>query len=189
MTLSKLVSVFLALIFINGSLFASEERFFSSLKQGTMTFGGSARMPITWDGFGNTEIKLNALPAFGYFVVDQLELAVGITVGGTLYQSEFVRSAREPLRWGAHVGLRYFFKMKQAFYPFLGVSVGADVAELRFRSANIWVEIPMGVLFFIQENWALQFGAPLRMTFVPPPIFGIGSFEWSPGYLGVQVFF
>lgn len=160
------------------------------LSQGSMSIGGAGRMPLKWDSYGNMSSRIEALPSFSIFIFDQVELNAAIRVSGTLSQDENVRTPKEPLRWGAQLGVNYYFDFGVGIHPYIGFAAGADMADFKPASANLFIEVPMGLAFNVSDRFMLQVGAPVRVSFegygIRP---GTTHVEWSPGYVGGRVFF
>jgi hypothetical protein len=155
-----------------------------------MSLGGSARLPLKWDVNGNLSAGVEIVPQVSYFFFDQWELMFSAKFNGSFYQNELVRTPKEPLRWGAQLGVNYYFDLGLGFYPYAGLAVGADMADFKPTSSRLSLEIPVGLAFVVGEHLMIQVGAPLKMIFEGYGVTtGSPNFEWSPGYVGARVLF
>lgn len=161
-----------------------------ALQRGSMSVGGHARVSLKWDAFGNLASDLEAIPSFSYFFAKRFELTGGLRVEGRFFQDENVRAERSPMRYGFQVGVNHYFDFGLGFFPYLGLTAGADIADFKLVSTKLFVEIPIGIAFILGEDVMLQIGAPFRVSFEPPgATLGTVHPEWTPGYIGVRVFF
>src|SRR5688572_20794601 len=101
----------------------------SPLTKGSVSVGGSAALPLKWDTFGNLVVRTDVSPSASYFFSDNWELMGALRIQGTVYQSEFVRDLREPVRYGAQIGVNYYFDLANGFFPFIGIGAGFEIAE------------------------------------------------------------
>jgi len=159
------------------------------LRPGTMSLAGAVKAPLSFDTMGHTSLGLEFTPEWSYFPLRGFEFSIGLLLAGGIAAEPIEYQQYGPLRWGAKFGTRYYFDVGQIFFPFVGVSFGADIVSNFVQSFHFWVEIPAGLLIMLNEHVGLQVGAPLKINVVPPLRLGVGRFEWTPGYLGVQAFF
>jgi hypothetical protein len=159
------------------------------LQNGAFTVGGSARLPIKWDTFGNVVVGVDASPSGSYFFADQWELNASLRIRGTAYQSPSLRSQRTPIFYGVELGVNYYFDFDIGFFPYLGVSLGGAIGDFKLQTTQLYVEVPLGVAFTVSENLMIQVGAPVKFLLHPPgPTLGTAFIEWTPAFVGARIF-
>lgn len=175
------VVAFLAWVFVAANAYA--------LERGTLALGGTMRVPLKWDAFGHMTVGADVAPTAAYFIMDQLELFTSLRVQGPLYQSEFVQATREPVRYGIQFGANYYFDFGLGFFPYLGCAGGAEVADFKPISTQIYLELPVGIAFLVRERLMIQIGAPIKVLLAPPgPTLGTAHVEWTPGSISARIF-
>jgi len=159
------------------------------LAKGTMQAGGAATFDIEMsmpdEGDSTTGFFLGVAPAFGYFIMDNLELFAGIGAGmgfGDLYEG----AAKT---FGFDVGAKYFMGFGPVFgYAGLGVGMGFVMPDEGDTTKALNIGVPLGVLYPLNEYVALDFGTVINYNMSLED--GGGAFLDVPlGYLGVQAFF
>lgn len=160
------------------------------LRQNALSLGGSARFPLKWDAYGHLSVGTEVLPAVSYFFSDQWEMVATLRAKGTIYQHEFVRTPREPVRYGVQLGVNHYFDFGFSFFPYVGIAGGVEMADFKPISTKLFAELPVGIAFIVSHSLLIQIGAPLKFSWEPPGLtMGTTHVEWSPGYVGAQVFF
>jgi len=160
-----------------------------TLTKGTMQLGGAATFDIevTMPDVGDnvTGYRLGVMPSFGYFLIDNLELFVGVNADlgfGDAYDG----AAKN---FGFNVGAKYFHRLGPVFaYAGLGVGMGFMVPDEGDTMKNLAIGVPLGVLWPLNMRVALDLGT--MITYNMSLEDGGASFLNVPiGYLGVQAFF
>lgn len=160
------------------------------LDAGTMQLGGNVSfnvlmvMPDVEDGTSGE--MLNIAPSAGYFVMDDLELTlgVGLSMGlGDLYDGG-------PTQAGFNIGALYYLDMGAAFVPYAGASLGMSfyIPSEGDTSKSLAISVPIGLLVPLNSSVAIDAG--LRITYTKSLEDGGGATLYIPiGYFGVQAFF
>lgn len=136
------------------------------LNAGLVSVGGHLLAQGVLDKNGNYRIDGEMAPELGVFVIDGLEAFARFRLSGPLHVNASPNYEPAPLRYGASLGLRYFWDAGACFYPYTGLLLGADaVATLEQRYWS--VEIPLGVMISLNESVGMTIGAAVRaeMTF------------------------
>lgn len=159
------------------------------LDAGTMQIGGATSfiidtvMPDVGDSV--TGMTLSVVPTFGYFIMDNLELNVDLSLGifmGDLYDGF-------PTLLGFGVGGRYFIPMG-GFVPYAGLRIGMGfrVPSQGDTTKALAFAVPLGVLLPLNEQVAIDAG--LRIVYnMSLEDGGMASLSIPIGYFGIQAFF
>jgi len=156
------------------------------LTKGTMQAGGTVAFVIDFNaanGFSRALYSLNIAPEFGYFVIDNLELGARFqfvpTFGDTPFQGVLA------LDFGA----KYHFKIAPRFAMYAGLLIGPGIewVDGQGSTGRFDVELPVGVLFALNQHVALDLGFRFNLiqNFSPSST----RISIPIGYLGVQSYF
>ena len=151
------------------------------LEKGSISIGGHALVPLSWDAFGHLSVSVDVMPSASYFIFDQLESVASLRIQGLPH---------EPTYYGLQFGANYYFDWDLGFFPYIGLALGAQMADFKVNSSRVFIELPIGIAFVVSNSLLIQIGAPLRFILAPPgPTLGTAHIEWSPGFVGSSVFF
>lgn len=167
----------------------SSQSFAHPFCKGSFSVGGAGRVPLKWDAAGYMSMGVDVAPSASWFFSDGWELNGSLRVDGVFYQHEFVRAPREPMHYGLAAGVNRYFDVNWGIQPYVGAAIGFSISDFKLISSKLYLEMPMGIAIVANENLLIQIGAPLRVSFEPPGVTtGTMHLEWSPGYIGAQVF-
>ena len=157
------------------------------LSQWRMSAGGSALFQFVVDKNKNTRFDAEFSPEFGVYLIDGLEAFVRLRLSGPLAVNATRGYEAQPITYGASLGAQYFFDTGSVFYPYIGVSLGAD-AHGSLTNRSWTVEVPAGVMIAINNNLGLTIGVAVRsettffdfaspsVVYLPFGIFGLKGF-------------
>lgn len=160
-----------------------------NLDAGTMQLGGATSFIIDMNmpdvGDSVTGMTLSIVPTFGYFIMDNLELNVDVSLGifmGDLYDGY-------PTLLGFGVGGRYFIPMG-GFVPYAGLRIGMGflIPSEGDTAKALALALPLGVLLPLNEHVAIDAG--IRIVYnMSLEDGGMASLSIPIGYFGVQAYF
>ncbi len=158
--------------------------------RGTMQAGGAAGLRVDAidpdEGDSTEGVVINLSPIFGYFIIDNLELGLVLSMQiptGDLY---------EDMNFNLNVmaGARYFIPLGRLAahvgFFFGGGGMWNDGPDLEFMS----LQIPAGVLLPLNKHVALDFGLKVNVLMLMDGSDYLGALIRVPiGYVGVEGFF
>lgn len=159
-----------------------------ALDAGTWQLGGQASLKVahSTQGSAETATHLSLDPGAGWFVVDGLELRVGLGVDFLLSNGHANNGVTV---WG-DVGVRWFYRGLGAVVPYVGAAVGPTwgFTNTDDTAVTLAASVPLGVLIAFNPHVALDLGARLEVDV------GIKNAQGTTasitlGYFGVQAFF
>ena len=157
------------------------------LSQGTISVGGRFAVPYVYRRSGLSQISFREDPEFSYFVYDNLRLVFSLQTEVYLRWSPIYPVTPGAFRWGALIGAEYFFPVGHNLYPFTGLHGGVRVQNLAWDQTLGVLQVPVGLLWAMNEHVALVFAVPVAVTLSKQ--FGFEGVEVTPGYFGVLGFF
>lgn len=158
-----------------------------TMSTGKMTLGGFAALPIEIDKNNDTSLKLDLKPSVGLFVYDNLLLGMDLSLKKSLFKSNALNSSLGPVSWGMSVSLHYFFNVQCSVYPYLGFGLGFKMANVALSSLSGQVKIPVGILWAIRDDIALNFAVPVEIGLSAASLYE--GVKIVPGYFGVMAVF
>lgn len=188
--MKKLILVALCLMMVPALGLAQDNQL--SLKQGTMTLGGTAAFTfmdaIPDQGDSQTGWLLTISPSAGYFLIDNLMLegAVGLTMyGGDMFDA--IQNKTKTISFD--VGARYFIPMGSlAFYAGAKLGMAFNIPEEGDTTKALAISVPAGVLWALNSHVAIDLG--LRFTYnMSLEDGGSDAIVMPIGYFGLQAFF
>jgi len=162
----------------------------SPTSQGRWSLGGSATLKYEYNKFRTAHFGYSFRPQASYFVLDGLELSGGVILANFLNRGDIRDPRMDPLNnfnWGLGLGVHYFFQTGSTFQPYVGFDFGTIMVEWEFKQIVWFLQVPVGVAWFISPDVAIDFGIPISLDFSSTAIFE--KFTISLGYLGVRAFF
>ena len=153
----------------------------------TMSIGGRAAMPMSFNRHGEFELAADIAPRFGIFLIDNLELATEFTTQFKYIFSAQERQVRTPVKWGLSSEVAYYFNTPSIITPYIGAGLGFRIMNWNLLSINLTWHVPIGMLIALEKNFAIELGLGIK---------GFMSFrslaqkiEFSPGFIGFRYFF
>lgn len=166
------------------------------MSAGTMELGGTASLRMVWDrkfkwgqdGSENFSVGVQLNPHLGVFLTEGFEMSLEGIVEKGLYESNPLYQVVSGIRWGALLGMRYFFDTDTVISPYLGVALGLTAWNKPNKDTITGLgRFPIGILIALNEHVGVNIGIPVDVTY------GIVSrvirVELPVGYLGVMAFF
>ena len=169
------------------------------LTKGTMQLGGILALRYehlaTSGGYSNGT-KVEVQPEFGYFMIDNFELVIGLLFAkgfGEYYEVDLgdAGSIQQPMFIGGAIGIRYHIAAGSLFF-YLGLDVGMQVEIYEEDGVDPYkwatVAVPIGLLIPLNAHVALDVGLKPQYHhgLDSPSLQYIGA---PVGFLGVQGFF
>ena len=90
----------------------------------SMSVGGRAAMPMSFNRHGEFELSADLAPRFGIFLIDNLELATEFSTQFSYIFSEQKRQAKTPVKWGISSEVIYYFNTPSIIRPYVGGGLG-----------------------------------------------------------------
>ncbi len=162
------------------------------LTKGTMELGGQLSfdidMAIPEEGDSETGFMLGAMPSFGYFLMDNLELAGAIVFEkgfGDLYDNDVYTL---PMIFGFGVGAKYYIPMgSMVIYAGAMVGMTMTIPDEGDTLKTFDLIVPLGILMPLNTHVGLDLGVMVTYSM---GLDDQGSMLHVPiGYLGVKAFF
>ncbi len=176
---------------------------------GTITGSYDGHIPVD-DGKSLTGGTLTVWPEAGLFVIDQLQLFLGMgfsAILGDISDNEKLKHHFEYWNsFGFNAGLKYTFDLNKIIYPYIGAGFGVDIrfAPDAPEGVEQWanlkyfvVSAPLGVLIGISRHVALDVGVQFEFDISLNDSIDEWNGELKPshqihipfGYLGIHAFF
>lgn len=156
------------------------------LNMGIMAPGGSVSLPLDIDRRGLLKLELNLKPSLGYFVYDNLELALATDIGAELFSTRYDGRSNQVI-WGLGLAIKYYFPMANTWHFYLGAGSKFSMHNAINESALYDIFIGPGFLFHISDYLALDFALPITVTLADGGIFH--HLQLNSGYFGVKGLF
>jgi len=153
-----------------------------------MQLGGEVHADYTRNlhDTGEDGYQFRVEPGFGYFVLEGLELRVGLTSivqVGTRYSGSTQTV-------GFQGGGRYHFRCTDNLFVYAGIAFGPAVAipEVGPKATTLITSLPLGLLIGLNRHVAIDTGARVEYTTLTSTSEG-STLRVSVGYFGVEAFF
>ena len=150
------------------------------LSQGHFVAGGAASTALLLDKNDNAGWRFDLRPSFGFFALDRFSIE-----GNAKLLIDPVQGAETNV-WGAGILFRYYFKLHDILFPYVGFGGDAEWISKEFRGAS--VQFPIGLLIGLNETVAIDIGLPIRL-FIPNYDKGLVLVELPIGYYGLKAVF
>lgn len=181
MRIALLVVLFIA---INQSTLASKS---FELAPGQISVGGNFQIPIEYTKNNLLSVSFQLDPEIGYFVAQGVLLSFGMITETALYRSDNSLSKSWLVIWGGHTDVRYFIHLGSEFYPYFGFGVGVKVNNLTLVTLRWSFEVPLGLLWAVNEHVGIHFAIPITVEGSVVSVFE--KLRVAPAYLGLMAFF
>jgi hypothetical protein len=159
-----------------------------SLARGTKQLGGQFRFDYVRDLYGAHArgYSLAVVPGFGYFVADDFEVRVGVTV---LAQWASLYSGSTQT-FGFDGGLRYHVRLAPGAAAYAGIVFGPALAipDTGPSATTLITAVPFGLLIGLNRYVAVDVGARGEYSTLASTHAG-STLKLSAGYFGVDAFF
>jgi hypothetical protein len=158
------------------------------LGAGSRQLGGQATVKVSHSTQGTAEtathVALN--PGAGWFILDGLELRVGIGFDVLLENGH----ANSGVVLSGDVGVRWFYQGLGSLVPYVGAAVGPSwsFTNTDDTAMTLAMSVPVGMLFAFNPHVALDVGARLDLDVGLQNAQGTTA-QLALGYFGVQAFF
>ena len=152
--------VVLAQFFINSISFGYHE--VTDLKKHRMNIGGRLSFPVEIDRFNHFYWIIDAGPYLGFFLADNLELRGNLDVNAK-YELAQPSIVKTPVFWNTSLQTIYYFNASKYWKPYIGVGIGVGLMDLNIYSLNGIIDIPIGILFSINNDFAFDVGMPIHV--------------------------
>jgi len=179
----KKIVLFFSFIFL--SQFASATQL--DLEPGTWSLGGRFAVPYKYDRIGRQTLSFHEEPEVSFFVTDSIRLVASLEFQMTLRWSRVYPATVGRLTWGGKFGAEYLFDTGIGLYPYTGAKLGVRIQNIMFDRAQTLVEVPLGILWAMNEHVALNFAMPVEISFTK--FFNFEDVSIAPGYFGAIAFF
>lgn len=154
------------------------------------SLGGSISLPYEYNKYGLSSFGYSLKPEASYFVLPGLEISGGLILANILESGQFAAPRMKPpanFHWGFQIGLHYFIQLESAVQPYFGLDFGTVMKAWEYKQLLWFIQVPVGIAWFLNPNVALNFGIPLSLSFSSTALFE--KLNVSPGYLGLRAFF
>ena len=159
-----------------------------TLDAGTWQLGGQATLKASHytQGTAETATHLSLTPGAGYFLVDGLELRLGLGFDLLLANGHANTGAAV---W-CDVGVRWFYRGFGIVVPYVGAAVGPSwvFTNTDDTATTFAVSVPAGVVLALNAHVALDLGARMELDLGVRNAQGT-TVQGTLGYFGVQAFF
>jgi long-subunit fatty acid transport protein len=155
------------------------------LKQGTMMLGGEFSLPFEYNYKDEIQFKIDFKPAFDYFVLDNFSVGGSLKLAYTAVDA--AADERGPVVWGFHAGFKYYPRFANNLYGFTGFQLFLEQNDLDLVSSRFGFEVPLGLMWALNERVALIFSIPVKVQCKSTVFFD--KVVVAPGYFGVAAFF
>jgi len=182
------ILIFLILFGSSLSLFSEESK--NYLTQHKINIGGNFSLPFQFKANGSYVIGISASPQLGYFILDDFEIFGRLTASGELSKSDSLIEPRpKELFFGFGVGFNYYFQASSNLYPYVGAAWNMSGPSGNFFGDSMLMifDFPVGVLFFVNQNIALNLALPFKMHW--GTLSGLDKFSFDLPTIGVSAYF
>jgi outer membrane protein W len=151
-----------------------------SIQSSTMSAGGTIQIPITLQKGQEAQVGLTIAPTLEYFLTRTF--ALGIAPSAI---KQVLTLGQSPWFLGMGLTGTYYFDLRGALYPYLGVLAGVGY-QTQQELMLFQLGFPIGILVALNNHVALKMGVPIALNFSTKGFLGA---ELPIGYIGVQAFF
>ena len=157
-----------------------------TINRGMYSLGGTATLPFSYDINGGAKLGMNLHPSFGYMVSDNWELTASLITEFSLIKPRLVLEKLGNLTWGAGLGFRYYFRIKESIIFYTGAEISAQVQDLIKQTIRGSITPMIGLLIPVHERIAIDMKVPIGLIFSAESIFEKVSIPM--GFFGVRAF-
>lgn len=157
------------------------------LSSGKASLGGKILLNLKIDEGGNTSLDFELRPELAYFVVDDAEIFLNLKLSFNLLNTGHTGLTEKVITWGSSVGPRYYFLNSSRLRPYLGASYGFELNNFRMNSFLFDYSLMTGMLYGMDDSFALDFAMPVSVHFSHGHIFK--GITVVPGLWGVKTIF
>jgi len=130
--------------------------------------------------------ELSLEPHASYIVLDGWEIGLGAKLNLPLLVNDPTYHRKFPIKWGFDFDTRYYFDVKNFFYPYIAVFAGFDMINHYPESFLYNFGFGGGILVSLTQNLALDFALNLKAIFASTTF---QRAEINPGILGIRYYF
>jgi hypothetical protein len=156
------------------------------LNQYRWTVGGHFSAPITLERPSSWNWQLEAAPRAGFFVIKNLEIIGQVGIKTRLYSTQS-HLIGQGVIWSLGTGAIYYFDTPTIIHPYAGALAAYSMQNNILFSAQINVEVPLGIMLAVSQHCAIDVGMPVSWDISVRSAFT--KFTVNPAYLGIRVFF
>ncbi|MCA9507806.1 MAG: hypothetical protein KC505_05220 [Myxococcales bacterium] len=152
-----------------------------------INIGGNFSLPLEINRYNEFQLKLQTSPHLGYFINEAWELraTLNFKYQHTINQQESL--SHSPLFWDLSSQVFYYFRLSENIRPFIGSGLGVGFMDLNIYSLHIIFDIPIGIMFQLNKNFAFDIGIPFRIRMSMRSL--ADKIQFPVAFLGMRYFF
>jgi hypothetical protein len=148
---------------------------------------GNISFPMKINRHDEYSLTLKVSPYYGIFITNNIEQRIIFNLDIKYIFSKEERMVKTPLFWDLSWTSLYYFKSQSSWSPYVGGGLGLGFMDMNIYSINILLDIPVGIIFMLNNNFAIDIGIPIRIRISPRAFFD--SVEIPVGVVGIRYFF